>query len=174
MSLFEEPYCDVPSCNGVHERRDDGEYHTILTKESSHAPGMSLFEIGPFTLPSGRTTHFKIECDVLTDADWAALARLAVELLPPFGRVEGVPQGGIPFARALEKYITPNHSRLLIADDVWVSGLSMNRHRAGRVAVGVVAFTRNPVAKWVKSLMSLNAEAEEATYQLNQPPRIIV
>src|SRR5256885_11517306 len=98
---------------------------------------MTLFELGPFTLPSGRITHFKIECDVLTPGDWAALARLAVETLPPFGYVEGVPQGGLAFAEALHAYTTPDNQRLLIADDVWVTGLSMERHRNERDAVGV-------------------------------------
>lgn len=126
---------------------------------------MSLFQLGPFTLPSGRVSHFKIECDDLTPEDWASLARLAVEVLPPFGAVEGVPRGGIPFAEALEPYVTLGP--LLIADDVWVSGLSMERHRADRELVrGVVAFTRGPVAAWVTSLFQMAPEAEEATYRL--------
>lgn len=129
---------------------------------------MSLFQLGPFTLPSGRATHFKIECDVLGKEDWDALARLAVELLPPFGRVEGVPMGGLAFAGALDAYITPRIDRLLIADDVWVSGLSIERHRGGREAIGIVAFARGPVAPWVKPLLHLDPKAEQATYQLNQ------
>jgi hypothetical protein len=134
---------------------------------------VSLFELGPFTLPSGRATHFKIECDALTETDWAALARLAVELLPPFGHVEGVPRGGVPFARALERYVTPSSSRLLIADDVWVTGLSMERHRSDRTAIGVVAFARNPVAAWVEPLLHLGAGAEAATYQLDRPCGVV-
>lgn len=135
---------------------------------------MNLFQLGPFTLPTGRTTHFKIECDVLTDGDWAALARVAVELLPPFGHVEGVPRGGLPFARALERYVTASSKRLLIADDVWVTGLSMEKHRGDRDAVGVVAFARNPVSKWVTSVLCLQPSAESATYQLDRPAHIIV
>lgn len=134
---------------------------------------MSLFELGPFTLPSGRVTHFKIECDILEEKDWAALARLAVELLPPFGAVEGVPRGGVPFAQALEPYVVPTSSLLLIADDVWVTGLSMERHRAERTALGIVAFTRNPVAPWVKPLFQLHPRAEDATYQLNKHPNLV-
>lgn len=128
-----------------------------------------LFELGGFTLPSGKTTDFKIECDVLTEDDWKALALLATKVLPPFGRVEGVPRGGLAFASALGRYVTPNQYGTLIADDVWVSGLSMERHRAGREAVGIVAFARAPVAPWVTSLLQLNAQAEEATYGLVVP-----
>lgn len=123
---------------------------------------MSLFEIGPFKLPSGITTNFKIECDVLTGEDWAALARLAVEVLPPFGKVEGVPRGGLAFAEALKPYVT--HGRLLIADDVWVSGLSMERWRAGCDAMGIVAFARGPLLPWVTALLMMSMQAEGASY----------
>jgi len=130
---------------------------------------MSLFALGPFKLPSGRTTHFKIECDDLTDDDWAALARLAVEILPPFAEVQGVPRGGIPFADALREYATPS-GELLIADDVWVSGKSYEEFRDGREAIGIIAFTRTPIqSPWVKALFAINPIAEEATYQLNRP-----
>jgi hypothetical protein len=124
---------------------------------------MNLFEVGPFTLPSGLTTYFKIECDVLTG--WEALARLAAEMLPPFSQVEGVPRGGVAFAEALEPYRS-SEGGLLIADDVWVTGLSMHRHRQARPAFGVVAFARNPVADWVTSLFQMNPLAEKATYHL--------
>lgn len=135
--------------------------------------GTSLFSLGAFTLPSGKQTHFKIECDVLKPEDWKALARLAVELLPPFEEVEGVPRGGLMFGDALRRYVTPKSGRLLIADDVWVTGLSMERHRAERNAIGVVAFARNIVDPWVTSLIRLNPRAEEVTYQLNRPYGVI-
>jgi hypothetical protein len=144
---------------------------------------MSLFELGPFTLPSGRATHFKIECDVLTENDWGALARLAAAIMPPFGKVEGVPRGGIAFATALEKYITPHSQRLVIADDVWVTGLSMNRYRQQhaeehdalgiRDIMGVVAFSRGVLDPWVRTLFLMHAHAEAATYQLNYPYGVV-
>lgn len=128
---------------------------------------MNLFQLGPFTLPSGKVSHFKIECDVLTADDWASLARLAVEVLPPFGEVEGVPRGGLAFADALRPYATDGG--LLIADDVWVSGLSMERHREWRDAIGVVAFARGPLHPWVRPLFEMDVHAEKATYRLDQP-----
>lgn len=127
---------------------------------------MRLFELGAFTLPAGNTTYFKIECDALAPGDWDALASLAAELLPPFSEVEGVPRGGLAFADALRRYKSPGGA-LLIADDVWVTGLSMDLHRAGRDAIGVVAFTRGPLAPWVTALLALNARAEAASYRLN-------
>lgn len=131
---------------------------------------MSLFQLGPFTLPSGKVSHFKIECDDLTENDWIALARLAVEVLPPFGEVVGVPRGGIPFANALRPYATVGG--LLIADDVWVSGLSMERWRDGRSATGIVAFARGPLLPWVTPLFEMIPSAEKATYRLDQPPEL--
>jgi hypothetical protein len=104
-----------------------------------------MFELGPFRLPSGEMTFFKVECDDLVDGDWAALARLAVEILPPFGAVEGVPRGGLKFAEALEPYAEPytQPGRLLIADDVWVSGRSvrahLDQHQSKPSAICVVA-----------------------------------
>lgn len=127
---------------------------------------MSLFQLGPFTLPSGRVSHFKIECDLLTFEDYKSLARLAIEVLPPFGEVEGVPRGGILFADALRPYITTGG--LLIADDVWVSGLSMERHRKRRDAIGIVVFARGPLSPWVKGLFVMDAQAEEATYVIGE------
>lgn len=135
-------------------------------------PPLRLFSLETFILPSGRATHFKIECDALTKDDWAALARLAVEILPPFSAVDGVPRGGILFADALEKYASPRANQLLIADDVWVTGLSMRQHRAKfrtwASPLGIVAFTRGVLDPWVKTLFLMHARAEEATYQLNR------
>lgn len=124
---------------------------------------MSLFQHGPFTLPDGRVTNFKIECDDITQESWESLARLVVEILPPFHSVEGVPRGGLEFADALTPYKS-SEGGLLIVDDVWVTGLSMERHRNGRPAFGLVAFARNPVASWVTSLFQLNLQAEKAAY----------
>lgn len=126
---------------------------------------MSLFQLGPCTLPSGRFTNFKIECDQLGVEDWDALAALAVEILPAFGTVEGVPRGGIPFARALEAYAVRG-TELLIAEDVWVEGISMERFRAGRDALGIVAFSRGVTAAWVTSLFQLDLRANEAAYRM--------
>jgi hypothetical protein len=135
---------------------------------------LSLFSLEPFVLPSGRQTFFKIECDALVKQDWEALARLAVELLPPFGAVEGVPRGGLEFAAALSSYTTLTSELLLIADDVWVTGKSMNNYRYlhphgdGNQTIGVVAFTRGSLPSWVRCLFLMHAEAERATYQLDR------
>ena len=83
---------------------------------------MSLFQLGDFKLASGEKSNFKIECDVLSDDDWEALAAMAAELLPTFLDVVGVPRGGLKFAAALRHYAKAGDHPVLIADDVWTSG----------------------------------------------------
>jgi orotate phosphoribosyltransferase len=123
---------------------------------------VNLFQLGDFTLHSGAKSKWKIECDALTSADWEALAQIASEILPPFGYVEGVPCGGIPFAIALRKHITPDSITLLIAEDVTTTGASLNRYRDGRaMTVGVVAFCRGVCPEWVTPLFVMPARAKD-------------
>lgn len=116
---------------------------------------MNLFQLGNFTLHSGAKSDWKIECDALTAEDWEALARIAVERIPPFGKVEGVPRGGFPFQDALSKYATPGLETLLIAEDVTTTGDSMEKTRNGRDAIGVVVFCRGHCPEWVIPLFTL-------------------
>jgi hypothetical protein len=118
---------------------------------SGHPEG--LFRLGDFTLASGATSRYRIDCDALTPGDWAALAAMAAEVLPPFGEAVGVPRGGLPFAAALRPYATTGP--LLIAEDVCSTGGSMDRFRAGRDAIGVCVFARGKVPAWVTPLFVL-------------------
>lgn len=115
----------------------------------------NLFQLGDFTLTSGQKASWKINCGALTPGDWAALAHIAIEELPLFGTVEGVPQGGLPFAEALRHYAVPGCQTLLIADDVITTGGSMERFRASRDAVGVVVFCRGECPAWVTPLFHM-------------------
>lgn len=100
----------------------------------------------------------------LADRDWHAIAAMAVEILPPFGLVEGVPDGGLPFAGAL--YLHPSFlgpfeeidpaAPLLIVEDVLTTGASMERARAGRDAIGVCVFARGPCPPWVRPIFQMN------------------
>lgn len=96
---------------------------------------------------------WKIECDALTDKDWACLAHLAASVLPAFGSVEGIPTGGIRFANALTRYASTGPH--LIADDVNSTGGSLETARGDRPAIGVVAFSRGLCPIWVMPLFSL-------------------
>lgn len=113
---------------------------------------MHLFQTGNFTLHSGSQSDFKIVCDVLYQADWMTIAR-QVAMWTTFQKVEGVPQGGIPFADALSYYASPYGCvPLLIVDDVLSTGRSMEQQRNGREAVGVVLFARGKCPPWITAI----------------------
>lgn len=118
---------------------------------------MNLFQLGDFTLNSGKKSRFKIECDALTDADWETIAYLAAQRVGYFTAVEGVPRGGLKLAAALQTYIVlpdKRGPRLLIVDDVGTTGNSMAKQREERIAVGLVFLARNPMPSWIKVLFS--------------------
>lgn len=115
---------------------------------------MGLFQKGDFTAASGQRLTWKIAADALDHEDWHCLAFVASQMLPAFGSVEGVPSGGIRFANALRQYVT--EGPLLIAEDVVTTGGSMERVRAGRPAIGVVAFCRGVCPSWVIPVFQLN------------------
>ncbi len=115
---------------------------------------MSLFRRGNFTLASGASAGWKIDCEALTKADWETLALIASEILPPFGEVEGVPRGGILFAKIMSDHAT--EGPLLITEDVVTTGESMERQRDGREAIGITVFARDTPPKWVVPLFLMN------------------
>lgn len=122
---------------------------------------MSLFQLGDFTLHSGRKSRFKIDCDYLTDSDMQALAAMMAAALPPFKRVEGIPRGGLRLAEALQPYCQPGDAvrpsakvrEWLIVDDVWTTGGSLMRIIREKSAgltfvdsvIGAVIFARSPM-----------------------------
>jgi orotate phosphoribosyltransferase len=129
---------------------------------------MALFQLGDFTLRSGAQSAWKIECDALTPDDWAALARMAFEILPPFCTAAGVPRGGVPFAKALEHYSTGNGIHpVLVAEDVCTTGGSMEKFRADLTTkteggvIGVCVFARQRMwPDWVRPLFAFNVRDE--------------
>jgi len=135
---------------------------------------MSLFQSGAFTLHSGASSDFKIDCDALTDADWAALAAWVAPSLPPFGDVVGVPEGGHAFARALRPYVTSGPS--VLVDDVLTTGASMEQHRTSDNMRGLVLFARGEPPSWVRAIFSAErertriAEADAAALAEALPP----
>jgi hypothetical protein len=85
---------------------------------------MSLFKLEDFTSHSGKLLHWKIECEFLTEEDWDCLAFMIQEK-QQFQEVVGIPRGGIPLEKALDKYKTFNMAApLLIVDDVLTTGNS--------------------------------------------------
>lgn len=116
---------------------------------------LSLFQYGAFWLHSGGMSSFKVECDAITAGDWHALAAL-VSQHTSFSTVEGVPRGGLPFSAVLLRYASGNKTDgLLIVDDVLTTGASMERHRDGRQAKGIVVFARGTCPAWVIPIWQL-------------------
>jgi len=125
---------------------------------------MSLFQLGNFALKSGQISPWKIECDALTPADWEALAFIAKDLLEPFGSVWGVPRGGMPFANALRRYITPSATVALLAEDVITTGhtitsaidnFSVHQIKADADIRGVCVFCRGACPPWVTPIFQM-------------------
>lgn len=128
---------------------------------------MSLFNVGNFTLHSGARSDFIIDCDALSDDDLEALARMAVNALPSFGSVVGVPRGGLRFAKILSQRATQGPT--LIVDDVLTTGASMQQMRSTlhSPTMGLVIFARCAVPTWITALWSasvLRSDVLELSY----------
>lgn len=133
---------------------------------------MNLFQLGDFTLNSGHKSSWKIECDSLTDDDWATLAKMISQIVEPFDIVEGIPNGGLKLAVALQSYSTRGAFRHLLVDDVLTTGKSMNQRKmqitklpnadddiiGERKVIGVVLFARGECPKWIRPLLQMPKE----------------
>jgi len=126
----------------------------------------ALFQWGPFTLHSGGTSSFKIECDALTDGDWRTLAHLLAERIGPVDHIAAVPRGGFRLADALASVVTwVVGGPILIVDDVLTTGASMEAARRRYIETGewreirgAVVFARGPVPAWITPLFTLTPE----------------
>lgn len=125
----------------------------------------ALFRLGDFTLAGGQRSTWKLDCDALTDDDWRCLAAMLAERVPPFGLVYGVPTGGYPLATALDRHVTTSSDLVLVADDVYTTGGSLERFIDSRIRPAhpdaalhrAVVFARNdPPAGWGTVLVSVH------------------
>ncbi len=131
---------------------------------------MNLFQSGKFRLHSGDESSFKIECDALTTKDWQVLAEQVNNMGITFNFVNGIPKGGIKFAKALQKYaVVPVKDGgllpYLIVDDVLTTGTSMNQQREKligqgmrREIIGIVLFARGECPEWIIPLFQMNSK----------------
>jgi orotate phosphoribosyltransferase len=127
---------------------------------------MNLFVDGEFTAHSGETLPFKIDCDALTDADFATLAAKISRRMVRFRDVYGIPRGGVRLGLALLRYCTGSPlDPMLIVDDVLTTGRSMEeaRKRFGPNTIGAVIFARGPCPDWIVPLFALTPAAGIAT-----------
>lgn len=116
----------------------------------------TLFTVSDFIAHSGLSLSWKIDCDALTDNDIDTLAYLVGRKLS-FGSVEGIPRGGLRFAKALYPYITAGAH--LIVDDVLTTGGSMEAARKSSSDIGVVIFSRGIlVPNWIHPIFRYDWE----------------
>lgn len=124
-----------------------------------------LFNIGHTVLASGLSSDFKIDCDGLNYKERKALVYLARQILPDFGIVFGVPTGGVWLADELGFYAKPECPTVLVVDDVWTTGGSMQRfaehlHATREYDIdnmeGLVLFARGSVPPELHVLFTLN------------------
>lgn len=121
---------------------------------------MPLFVKERFRSHSGLMLDWKIECEALTTDDWVCLAKMASLFLPPFRVAEGIPRGGLALASAMEYYGTgdPAHP-ILICDDVYTTGRSMDERKNFRDVIGLVAFARGKIYhSWVRAIFQVHPE----------------
>lgn len=125
-----------------------------------------MIEYGSFIGHSGLMLPWKVNCDALTDEDWAGLAQI-VRAQFSFSQVMGIPRGGLKFAAALKPYRALK-GPLLLVDDVMTTGRSMEEYRARcpfhptMPTKGVVVFSRGPVPDWIHPIFVVNAWTQPA------------
>ncbi len=116
---------------------------------------MNLFQRKMFKMHSGGVSHYKIECDALTDEDIACIAYIIAQK-GPVRNVYGVPTGGTRLADALEPYKTDEGIDLIV-DDVLSTGASMEEARTKFPnPIGVVIFARGNCPEWVYPVFEMN------------------
>lgn len=89
---------------------------------------MNLFQVGDFTSHAGLPLTWKIECDAITEDEWNCLATMIMMYQQePFSRVLGIPRGGLPLQKAMEKYVTKGDHPWMVVDDVYTTGTSFRQ-----------------------------------------------
>lgn len=120
-----------------------------------------LFVDQPFTTHSGLHAEHKIECDALSGLDLKTLAKAMRRITGPVRWAYGVPRGGLQLAEMFNKYyittVEDPTAQILIIDDVFTTGRSMEKERAklqeGAIPIiGMVVFARGPLQPWIRAL----------------------
>jgi len=84
-----------------------------------------LFQLGDFTSHAGLPLKWKIECDAINEYEWQCLAQMIMMYQhEPFSKVLGIPRGGLPLQKAMEKYVTKGDYPWMVVDDVYTTGTS--------------------------------------------------
>ena len=123
---------------------------------------IELFQKIDFKSHSGLDLTWKIEMDALEDAEWKCIARMIMELSPPFKEAVGIPRGGVKLGNLLNVHGTgKREDPVCIVDDVLTTGGSMEEFKIKRQwrnptdYIGWVVFARSKPPDWVKVLFQM-------------------
>lgn len=122
---------------------------------------IDLFRKGDFQLHSGDLSWFKIDCNALTDNDIEFLADYIIkELGFKFEYASGIPTGGLRLANALNKRANGDVNTILIVDDVFTTGKSIEEHKklfkSPDIIIGcVVVFARKKCPEWITPIFQM-------------------
>ena len=121
-----------------------------------------LFQSIDFKSHSGLDLTWKIEMDAISDAEWQTIAKMILELTPPFKEAIGIPRGGVKLGKLLNLHGTgKREDPICIVDDVLTTGESMDEFKTKRQwrnpsnYIGWVVFARNKPPKLVKALFQM-------------------
>ena len=123
----------------------------------------NLFVEETFVGHSGGTLHWKIEMDVLKDAEWKCIARMIMEHQKDFFQAAiGIPRGGLKLSSYLNEYATQNSKDpYLLVDDVLTTGGSMEQYKEEHLkekdVIGWVVFARTTSPDWVNVLFQMSS-----------------
>lgn len=119
---------------------------------------MIEYSPNPITLHSGIPSSFKFDCDDLSRYDCIAAAKWLVPIIGSYSMVEAVPSSSPSvrwFAHGFMGHVSSS-GPVLIVDDVFTTGGTMEAQRAGRDAMGAVIFSRGECPSWIVPLLELN------------------
>ena len=91
---------------------------------------IDLFQYGDFKSHAGLSLRWKIECDGISDKEWECISEMILDYEKrPFFKAIGIPRGGEPLARKLDKYASNNSDdSVLVVDDVYTTGTSFKNY----------------------------------------------
>ena len=123
---------------------------------------IDLFQSVDFKSHSGLDLTWKIEMDALSHKEWECIAKMIMELSPPFKEAVGIPRGGNILGKLLNQHGTGKREHpICIVDDVLTTGGSMiefKRKRQWRNPtkyIGWVVFSRSRPPDWVNALFQM-------------------
>ena len=121
-----------------------------------------LFKLGDFVSHAGLSLSWKIEMDVLSDAEWFCIKKMIMEYTGPFKEAIGIPRGGLKLASILNSEATQSKKDpILIVDDVLTTGTSMDEFKRKKQwrdpakYIGWVVFARTKPPEWVHALFQM-------------------